>query len=330
MTMNEFIDYCKYHRKQLIVMLVVMVLIIGYFISAMKYSSEGNKLTIENVVGDVKYIRGEKETKLEDGSSVYCGGTFYVGKDSSATVIFDEDKTVELLSNCTMEVSSKNSIADVNYLGTYSTVKSYTVTIINGAAIVDVKSAGDNGLFQVLTKEVKYLAGASKTEICRREEYGTTYITVDRGNLEITTGGNRKLKAGQSVYCKDGKVKNCAIMTLKKKDAFLFSYKVGEMEEYYEIYSGDRVGESNILYVHADTRVDIRDLEQAQKVYDILEEIYTKANAGETSINVTLANGNRIKVHIIDNNNGILTFDPIDSDSIYNKVLIEFLVRDSR
>lgn len=319
--MNKLMDYCKQHRKQIverIVMLVFMVLIIYYFIGNMKHSADENKMTIKNVVGEVKYIRGEKETILEEGSEVYCGGTFYSGDNSGATVIFREGKTVELLSNCTMEVNSKNSIDNVNSMGACTMVKSYDVTITKGEAIVDISSTGDNGYFKVSTLETNFYTGDTKTHVCRQEEYGVTYITVDRGNIELT-GTNIDVKEGTSVYCKNGRIRRCATMTLEKNDAFLFSFIESGREACYKIYSGDRVGESNISY-NGDT-VDVHNLEFVQQAYDILDEIYAKAMDGETVIKVTDLNGTPITVHITDNN-GILTFDPIDDVTIYYSMMI--------
>lgn len=319
--MNIIIEYFKNHRKALIneiIVFVFLILMVIYFSSSMKKSSEENKLTIENLVGDVKYIRDEKESILENGSRVSCGGTFYTGKDSRATVVFREGKTVELLPDSIMEVNSRNSIAEVKEVG-FTTAKSYTVTITKGEAIVDVSSVDDKGFFDLVTPEVKFSAGDSKIKIRRQEEYAVTYITVDRGNIEITTG-LRTIKEGDSVYCKEGKCNKCNTMTLEKKDAFVFNLIESNREECYKIYSGDKLEESNISY--NGTIVKAHDLEQAEKAYDILEEIYTRANEGETSINVKALTGDHITVHIIDNNNGILTFDPIDFDSIYLGVMI--------
>lgn len=304
---------------RVIVTLVAMAFIVYFFIGNMKQDAKENQLTIKNVVGTVEYIRGDKETILEEGSVVFCGGTFYTGEDSSATVIFDGARTVELLPGSTMEVTSQNDIGEKHNYGGYSTVKSYTVTLTTGEVIVDIQSKKDDGHFKVSTPEITYSAVGTKTDVRRQEEYGVTYINVDRGELEFTTGAQRTVKAGSSVYSEGDGVRPCATMTLEKKEAFVLSFIQNGTEEYYEVYSGDRASESNISYRGG--TLEVRDLELVEQVYDILEKIYLEANKGETLIHATNLEGESITVHVIENNDGILTFDPIDFHDIYYSIM---------
>lgn len=308
-----------------IVMFAAFIFIAGFFIRSMKNSVSGETLTFENVTGDVKYIRGDKEKIIENGSEATCGGTFYVGKDSGVTIIVDESKKIELKENSVMEVTAKNSIdggntPDALMNGSNITVKSYNVTLSKGEAIVDIIDVKNNAYFMVSTPDVSFYAEASKIDVSFNEATQATYVTAERGNVEIKKSTTRNVNEGSSVYIKDGAVRDCVTMTLEKKDTYLFSYIKPVMQEYYEVYSGDKVAESNVLYTYYGDDVMVDDLELAQKVYDIFDEIYIGAENGETTIDIKSPDGETMTVHIIKFENGIITFDPVDSESIYKVV----------
>lgn len=326
---STYTSYSKVPSKSgiitTIVGFVIFAFLIAFFVKNKVHDSEGNKLTLQNVVGDVKYIRGDNETIVENDSVVYCGGTFYVGENSSATVIFDEGKKIDLLANCVMEVASKNSIDGGNTVETIKSnsninVKSYTVTLSEGEAIIDITSINNNAFFQVITPDVKFYTDPAKIDIRRDKDLGATFITAERGELELKTSSTHIVKEGNSVYVIDNRVRNCATLTLEKKDAYLFSLIEGSTEELYEIYSDDRLSESNIYYSYSGDATSVDDLELAQDVYDMFDEIYNSAKNGETTIDVASPNGNTITVHIKEFDNDKIVFEPIDFDAIYESI----------
>lgn len=326
--MNKLTDFIKYHWQTIVIGAIVLISMVSIFYYSnrnVKQEVEDEKLTASNVVGEVKYVKGDTETILENGSAVFCGGTFYVGENASVSINFNEGKDVKLMSNSIVEVESKNSIDDGNSMDGYMhggspTVKSYTVTITQGEAVIDIRNISEKAYFMVVTPELKYSTGATKTRVCRREDYGVTYVTVDRGDIEFKEGSTHKVSQGQSVYSKGDGIDGCKLMTLEKKDAYVFSYTENESTECYTIYSGDRVAESNIYYPYPDDFVDVTDLELTQQVYDFFDEIYTKAMKGETLIEVTAPSGVVITVHIKEIDNGIATFDPINFSDIWEEI----------
>lgn len=326
---STYISYSKAPSKIRIIIpivgFVIFAFLISFFIKNAIHDSEGEKITLRNVVGDVKYIRGDKETIIENDSVVYCGGAFYVGENSSATVIFDEGKKIDLSANCVMEVASKNSIDGGNTEETIKSnsninVKSYTVTLSEGEAIIDITSIHNNAFFQVITPDIKFDTDSAKIDIRRDKDLGATFITAERGEIEIKTSTTYNVKEGSSVYAIDNSIRYCATLTLEKKDAYLFSLIEGSSEELYEIYSDDRLSESNIYYSYSGNATSVDDLELAQDVYDMFDEIYNSAKNGETTIDVSSPYGNTITVHIKEFNNGKIVFEPIDFDAIYDAI----------
>lgn len=319
----KLLDSIRYNMVKVVVPLVILVLFVPltyYFLKNYQGNIEGEMLTLENVVGEVKYSRGDEEKIIENGSEVFCGGTFYVGEGSSATVIFDDGKSVDLLANCIMEVTAKNSIANGESGGNIksianATVKSYSVMISKGEAIIDIRNISDKGFFRVSTPHVNFYTGAAKLNVNLKEETNATYVTVERGEVEIKDA-SLTLSEGDSMYATKEDKGRCHTVTLEKKaSSYLIRFIETGTEEDYEVFSGKKADKSKASY--NGEVCPIEDLEMAQKVYDIFDEIYVRAESGETSIEVETLNGESITVHIQQFENNIITFDPIDFRAIY-------------